>query len=63
MSGGIIENVVVVAPPTLPQPVAPSHGESEVEISDRELPVSKVRQLDEVEHMLDKGLWVGTGAM
>jgi len=41
-SGGIIENVVVVAPPTLPQPVAPSDGESEVRISDEELPVSKV---------------------
>src|SRR5882724_10981531 len=41
-SGGIIENMVVAAPPTLPQPVAPSHNESEGEISDRELPVSKV---------------------
>jgi len=41
-SGGIVENVVVAAPPTLPQPVAPSHNESEGEISDRELPVSKV---------------------
>ena len=31
-------------------------------MSDGELPVSKVQRLDEVEHMLDKGLWVGTGA-
>ena len=55
--------MVVAAPPTLPQPVAPSDGKSEVEISNGELPVSKVRQLDEVEHMLNKGLWAGTGAM
>src|SRR5882724_858743 len=55
-SGGIVENVVVAAPPTLPQPVAPNHGESEVEISDKELPVSKVRWSDKVEHMLNKGL-------
>ena len=41
-SGGIIENVVVVAPPTLPQPVAHSDGKSEAELSDGELPVSKV---------------------
>jgi len=41
-SGGIIENVVVVAPSTLPQPVAPSDRKSTVEISDGELPVSKV---------------------
>ena len=36
-----------------------SDGESKVVMSDGEVPVSKS---DEVEHMLDKGLWVGTGA-
>src|SRR5882724_3423563 len=55
------------APPTLPLPVAPSNGESEVGASDAELPsplhiVPKVCQADDVEHTLDKGLWVGTGA-
>jgi len=38
-----------------------SDGESEVTISDRDLPVSKVWWSDEVEHMLDKGLWWGLG--
>ena len=32
-------------------------------MSDGEVPVSKVQWSDKVEHMLDKGLWVGTGAM
>src|SRR5882724_133258 len=55
------------APPTLPLPVAPSNGESEVGASDAELPsplhiVPKVCQADDVEHTLNKGLWVGTGA-
>ena len=40
----------------------PSDSESEVGVSNGELPVSKVRQSDEVEHTLDKGLWSGTGA-
>ena len=31
-------------------------------MSNREIPVSKVQRSDEVEHTLDKGLWVGTGA-
>ena len=61
-SGGIIESMVVAAPLTLPRPVAPSDGESEVGVSDGELPVSKVQQLDEVEHTLNKGLWAGTRA-
>jgi len=66
-SGGIVEQVVVAPPPTLPPPVAPSDSESEVGPSDAELPsprqlVPKVRQADDVEHTLDKGLWVGTGA-
>ena len=39
---GIVENMVVAAPPTLPHPVAPSDGESEVRISDVELMLSKV---------------------
>ena len=68
VSGGIVENVVAAAPPTLAQPVAPSDDESEVRISDEELPspqqlISKVQWSDKVEHTLDKGLWVGTGAM
>ena len=65
--GGIIEQVVVAPPPTLPPPVAPSDSESKVGASDAELPsprqiVPKVCQADDVEHTLDKGLWVGTGA-
>ena len=41
----------MVAPPTLPQPAAPSDGESEVGTSDLELPspqqvVPKVQQVD-----------------
>src|SRR5882724_13725148 len=60
-SGGIIKSMVVAAPPTLPQP-ALSDGESEVTMSNGELPVSKVQWSDEVEHTLDKGLWVGIGA-
>jgi len=62
VSGSIVESVMVVAPPTLPQP-ALSDGESKVAMSDGELPVSKVQQSDEVEHTLDRGLWVGTRAM
>ena len=55
------------APLTLPQPAAPSNGEYEVGASDTELPfprqiVPKVHQAIDVEHTLDKGLWVGTGA-
>src|SRR5882724_3907396 len=66
-SGGIVEQVVVAAPPTLPHPHGPNDGESEVGVSDEELPsprrlVSKVRRSDNVEHILDKGVWVGTGA-
>jgi len=66
-SGGIVEQVVVVPPPTLPPLVAPSDGESKVGASDAELPSPcqidpKVHQADDVEHTLDKGLWVGTGA-
>src|SRR5882724_8475742 len=55
-------------PPTLPPPLAHSDGESKVGVSDAELPsphqiIPKVHQADDVEHTLDKGLWVGTGAM
>src|SRR5882724_3571919 len=68
MTGGIIANVVVATPPTLPQPVAHSDGESEVRISEGELPsprevISKVRWSDDVEHVLNKGVWATTGAM
>src|SRR5882724_2033195 len=66
-AGRILKQVVVVPPLTLPQPSAPSGGKYEVGVSDEELPspqqlVTKVQQLDAVEHALDKGLWVGTGA-
>jgi len=51
-------------------PAPPNHtsdGESEVGVSDAELPtpqkhLSKVQQADEVEHVLDKGLWAATPA-
>jgi len=67
-AGGIVEQVVVAAPPTLSQPLVSSDGKSELGISDAELPspqqvVSKVHQLDKVEHVLDKGVWVATGTM
>jgi len=66
-SGSVVEQVVVAPPPALPQPVAPSDSESKVGASDAKLPspcqiFPKVRQADNVEHTLDKGLWVGTGA-
>src|SRR5882724_1253830 len=66
-SGGIVEQEVVVPPLTLSRPLAPSDGKSEVGVSDTELPsprqiVPKVRRADDIEHTLDKGLWVGTGA-
>jgi len=66
-SGGVIKQVVVVPPLALPQPPAPSDGESEAGASGTELPspcqiVPKVHQADDVEHTLDKGLWAGTGA-
>jgi len=55
------------APPNSPSPLAPSDSKSEVGVSNTELPsphqiVSKVCQVDDVEHTLNKGLWVGTGA-
>jgi len=67
-SGGINKQTLMVAPLTLPQPAAPSNGESKVGTSDPELPsprqvIPKVQQVDNVEHTLNKGLWVGTGAM
>src|SRR5882724_6215456 len=66
-SGGIVEQVVVAAPLMLPLPLGPNDGESKVGVSDEELPsprwlVSKVQQLDDVEHVLNKGVWAGTGA-
>src|SRR5882724_3238088 len=66
-AGGIIEQVVVVPPLTLSQPLPPSDGKSEAGVSDEELPlpqqlIPKVQRLDEVEHTLDKGLWAGNGA-
>ena len=66
-SGGVVEQEVVAPPLTLPQPSAPSNSESEVGVSDTEFPsprkiIPKVHQADDIEHTLDKGLWVGTGA-
>ena len=51
----------------LPLPLGPNDGKSEVRVSDEELPsprwlVSKVRRSDDVEHILNKGVWAGTGA-
>ena len=65
-SSGVVEKAVVVTPLTLPQPTAPSDGKSKVGAPDTELPspfqvIPKVCQADDVEHTLDKGLWVGTG--
>ena len=65
-SGGVIEQVVLVPPLALPQPLAPSDGKSEAGASDTKLPsprqiVPKVHQADDIEHTLDKGLWAGTG--
>ena len=37
-SGGIVKQVVVAAPLTLPHPLAASDDESEVGVSDEELP-------------------------
>jgi len=66
-SSRLNEKAVVETPLTLPQPMAPSNGKSEVGASDAELPsprqvIPKVCQVDNMEHTLDKGLWVGTGA-
>jgi len=66
-SGGVVEQVVVAAPLTLPRPPASSDSKSEVRVSDEDLPspwqlTSKVQQSDNVEHILDKGVWVVTGA-
>ena len=69
MSGGVAAPVVMVPlqslPPTDPTLPAPSDSESEVSASDEELLtpkrlLSKVRLSDEVEHMLDKGVWAMT---
>jgi len=59
--------VVVAAPPTLPRPLVLNDGESKVGASNDKLPspcrlVSKVRRSDNVEHVLNKGVWAGTGA-
>jgi len=59
---------VKTALPTNPTPLVRSNGKSEVGASNEELPspwqvVSKVGLSDEVEHILDKGVWVATPAM
>ena len=50
-----------------PLPDNASDGESEVGMSDKELPTpqkvfSKVWQVDDVEHVLDKGVWAAIPA-
>jgi len=67
-SGGVIDQVAVATLPTVPQPMAPSDGESEVRASNTKLPsphqvIPKVCQVDNVKHTLEKGLWAGPGAM
>jgi len=66
VNGGITEPVTieptVTTPPNNTRSQPASDGESEVEASDKELLspcqlVSKVRQLDQVEHTFDKGAW------
>jgi len=59
-SGGIVDNMVVAAPPTLPQPVAPVTVNLRLRYQ-TETPCSKVQQSDKVEHMLDKGCGWGLG--
>ena len=65
--GGIVKQVVVAAPLTLPRPLAASDGESKVGVSNDKLPsprwlISKVQCSDNVEHVLNKGVWAATGA-
>ena len=65
--GGIIPREVVAPPPTGLRPSVPSDGESKVGVSNSELPspqqvIPKVHKADDIEHTLDKGMWVGTGA-
>jgi len=52
-------------PPTLPLPLGPNDGESEVGVSDEELPPSPARfqgaMSDNMEHILDKGCGLGLG--
>ena len=67
-SGGVVEQVAVATLLNLPQPMAPSDGESEVRASNTKLPsphqvITKVQQVDDMEHTLNKGLWVGTRAI
>jgi len=63
----IVNGAAMTAPLTLPKLPTVSDGESEVGASDKDLPspwqlISKVQQSDDVEHILDKGVWVATGA-
>jgi len=57
-----------MVPPTNLTLPAPSNGKSEVSVSDKELLtpkclLSKVQQVDDIEHVLDKGAWVAMLAM
>ena len=65
-TGGVAAPVTVeplgIIPLTNSVPTVPSNGEFEVGGSDAELPMpkqllSKVWQADNIEHMLDKGVW------
>jgi len=68
-TGGITDPMTLGPSSTLARPQDTSDSKSEVGMSDHEdLPslkqvVSKVHLSDEVEHVLDKGLWATTPAM
>ena len=68
-NGGVADPVTMEPPLTLTRPQDMSDCESKVRMSDHEEPlslhlvVSKVRLSDEVEHVLDKGVWAATPAM
>jgi len=54
-------------PPMITQLLAWSDSESKVDVSDEDLPtpqrvLSKVQQEDDVDHVLDKGIWAAMPA-
>ena len=66
VTGGVTASTVMVPDGPVPSDPA-SAGESKVGASDEELPtprkvLSKVWQVDDIEHVLDKGVWVVTPA-
>ena len=70
MKAWITTSEVAASATVVTVPTSPNHasdGESEVGVSNKELPtprkvLPKVRQTDEVEHVLDKGLWAAMPA-